>query len=226
MPEELENESMQEESEVEEQESSEVEAEEPEPKPKEKHVPLAELQAERAQRQQLANELQALRMQVANMQLTTQQRQAVLDPQQEELRKILLPILEAERAPERERVRALEEANATLQQVLQADTNINIIRNELGSEWDDARVLMSRYLEGVSERTRNVYLENPELFVDKARALVRDAKKSGSISKSVQKSKTKHEAGSGQSGSHTKPFDPSELSDAEFKKYLAKRGIL
>ena len=226
MPEELENESMQEESEVEEQESSEVEAEEPEPKPKEKHVPLAELQAERAQRQQLANELQALRMQVANMQLTTQQRQAVLDPQQEELRKILLPILEAERAPERERVRALEEANATLQQVLQADTNINIIRNELGGEWDDARVLMSRYLEGVSERTRNVYLENPELFVDKARALVRDAKKSGSISKSVQKSKTKHEAGSGQSGSPTKPFDPSELSDAEFKKYLAKRGIL
>jgi hypothetical protein len=203
------------------------ETEEPEPeRPKVKQVPLAELQAERQSRQRLEQELHALRMQAAQFQFNNQQQQqAVLDPQMDELRKILKPIMDAELAPERERRMALERSVAQYEQVIQADTNIRIIQNELGSDWDTARPLMTEYLESRSERTRNAILENPDLFIEKARELIEKSNSPKSVAKAVLKSKIKHE--SGDAPRAAKPaFDPATASEKQFNDYLRSRGIL
>lgn len=211
--------------------SSEAEAEEteePEPsRPKAKVVPLEELQAERQSRQRVEQELHALRMQAAQFQFQNQQQQkAVLDPQMDELRKILKPILDAELEPERQRRQALEQSVAQYQQITQADTNIRIIQNELGSDYDEARTLMVEYLDSVGDRTRNALLENPELFIDKARTLVEKSHSGGNkIAKAVMKSKAKHESGESQRQSSSE-FNPATASDKEFNSYLRKRGIL
>lgn len=206
-------------------EAEETEEEAPE-RPKAKTVPLAELQAERQSRQRAEQELHALRMQAAQFQFQNQQqKQAVLDPQMDELRKILKPIIDAELEPERERRMALERALQQYEQVTQADTNIRIIQNELGSDWDAARPLMTEYLESRSERTRNAILENPDLFIEKARELIGKSRSGDNkVAKAVLKSKAKHE--SGDSPRNKPAFDPATASEKEFNAYLRSRGIL
>jgi hypothetical protein len=230
MPEEFDNEidgEVEESSEVIESEAEAEETEEETPAPKAKTVPLAELQAERQSRQRVEQELHALRMQAANFQFQNQaQQKAVLDPQMDELRKILKPIMDAELQPERERLRAFEQSLQMQQQVSQADTNIRIIQNELGSDWDAARPLMTEYLESRSERTRNAVLENPDLFIEKARELLDKTRSDGSkVVKAVLKSKAKHESGDTPRQSNSN-FDPGTASEKEFNAYLRKRGIL
>jgi hypothetical protein len=231
MPEEFENEIDGEVEETTEVVESEAEAEEtPEetPAPKAKTVPLAELQAERQSRQRVEQELHALRMQAAQFQFQNQaQQKAVLDPQMDELRKILKPIMDAELQPERERLRAFEQSLQMQQQVTQADTNIRIIQNELGSDWDAARPLMTEYLESRSPSTRNAILENPDLFIDKARELMdkKSREKGNNVVKAVLKSKAKHESGDTPRQSNS-TFDPGTASEKEFNAYLRKRGIL
>lgn len=232
MPDEFDNEIGESEEQESEVSTSEAEAEEteeqPEPsRPKAKVVPLEELQAERQARQRAEQDAYALRMQAAQFQFQNQQQQkAVLDPQMDELRKILKPILDAELEPERQRRLALEQSLAQYQQITQADTNIRIIQNELGADYDDARQLMVDYLDSVSERTRNALLENPELFIDKSRSLLEKSRSNGSkVAKAVMKSKAKHESGESQRQSSTE-FNPATASDKEFNAYLRKRGIL
>ena len=206
-------------------EAEETEEEAPAP-PKAKQVPLAELQAERQSRQRLEQELHALRMQAAQFQFQNQaQQKAVLDPQMDELRKILKPIMDAEYEPERQRLQALEQSLQMQQQVVQADTNIRIIQNELGGDWDAARPLMTEYLESRSDRTRNAILENPDLFIEKARELLAKSRDGGNkVAKAVLKSKAKHE--SGDTPRQKPSFDPATASDEVFNKYLRSRGIL
>jgi hypothetical protein len=231
MPEEFDNEIGEETEEGTEVVESEAEAEEteeaPPAPPKAKTVPLSELQAERQSRQRVEQELHALRMQAAQFQFQNQkQQQAVLDPQMDELRKILKPIMDAEFEPERQRLKAFEESLQLQQQVVQADTNIRIIQNELGSDWDAARPLMTEYLESRSERTRNAVLENPDLFIEKARELLASSRNTGSkVVKAALKSKAKHESGD---SPRQKPsgLDPATASDKEFNAYLRSRGIL
>jgi len=231
MPDEFENEIGEETEEGTEVVESEAEAEETEEAqptpPKVKTVPLSELQAERQSRQRVEQELHALRMQAAQFQFQNQQqKQAVLDPQMDELRKILKPIIDAEMEPERQRREALERAVQQYEQVTQADTNIRIIQNELGSDWDAARPLMTEYLESRSERTRNAVLENPDLFIEKARELLAASRNTGSkVVKAVLKSKAKHESGDSPR-QNTSGFDPATASEKEFNAYLRKRGIL
>lgn len=230
MPDEFENEidgEVEEGSEVVESEAEAEETQEETPAPKAKVVPLAELQAERQSRQRAEQEAHALRMQFAQFQFQNQaQQKAVLDPQMDELRKILKPILDAEMEPERERRKVLEQQLAQYQQVTQADTNIRIIQNELGADWDAARPLMTEYLESRSERTRNAVLENPDLFIEKARELLGKTRSDGSkVVKAVLKSKAKHESGDSPRQSNSN-FDPATASEKEFNAYLRKRGIL
>lgn len=186
-----------------------------------------ELQEARQARQRAEQETHALRMQAAQFQFqSNQQKEAVLDPQMDELRKILKPILDAELAPERERRKALEQSLALQEQVIQADTNIRIIQNELGSDWESARPLMTEYLESRNERTRNAILENPELFIEKARELVEKSRNGGNkVAKALQKTKLKHESGDSPKVNSTN-FDPNTASEKEFNAYLRKRGIL
>lgn len=215
-----------------ESETSEAEAEETEeevetPRQTVPEWVKRELQEARTARQRAEQETHALRMQAAQFQFqSAQQKEAVLDPQMDELRKILKPILDAELAPERQRREALEKSLQLQEQVIQADTNIRIIQNELGSDWDAARPLMTEYLESRNERTRNAILENPELFIEKARELVEKSRNGGNkVAKALQKTKLKHESGDSPRVSKTN-FDPAAASDAEFNKYLRSRGIL
>ncbi len=230
MPEDFENEidgEVEEGSEVVESEAEAEETQDETPAPKAKVVPLAELQAERQSRQRVEQELHALRMQAAQFQFQNQaQQKAALDPQMDELRKILKPIMDAELEPERERLRALQQSVLMQEQVTQADTNIRIIQNELGSDWDAARGLMTEYLESRSERTRNAVLENPDLFIEKARELLDKSRNNGSkVVKAVLKSKAKHESGDSPRQGNSN-FDPATASEKEFNAYLRKRGIL
>lgn len=230
MPEEIDNEidgEVEEPSEVVESEAEAEETEEETPAPKAKMVPLSELQAERQSHQMVKQELHALRMQAANFQYQSQaQQKAALDPQMDELRKILKPIMDAEFEPERQRLKAFEQSLQMQQQVTQADTNIRIIQNELGGDWDAARPLMTEYLESRSERTRNAVLENPDLFIEKARELLGKTRSDGNkVVKAVLKSKAKHESGDTPRQSNS-TFDPNTASDKDFNAYLRKRGIL
>jgi len=186
-----------------------------------------ELQEARQARQRAEQETHALRMQAAQFQFqNAQQKEAVLDPQMDELRKILKPILDAELAPERERRMALEKSLALQEQVIQADTNIRIIQNELGSDWDAARPLMTEYLESRNERTRNAILENPELFIEKAKELVEKSRNGGNkVAKALQKTKLKHESGDSPRVSKAN-FDPATAPEKEFNAYLRTRGYL
>lgn len=212
---------------------SEAEAEETEeaPEPQKNKPPewvMRELQEARQAKQRAEQEAYALRMQAAQFQFQNQaQQKAVLDPQMDELRKILKPILDAELEPERQRLKAYEQSLNQYQQITQADTNIRIIQNELGGDWDAARPLMTEYLESRSERTRNAILENPDLFIEKARELLdKSRSQSGSkVVKAVLKSKAKHETGDSPRQSNSN-FDPATASEKEFNAYLRKRGIL
>lgn len=234
MPEDFENEidsQVEEEPEVVESEAEAEETEEEPPATQKAKPPqwvTQELQEARQKAQRAEQEAHALRMQFAQFQFQNQaQQKAVLDPQMDELRKILKPILDAEMEPERERRKVLEQQLAQYQQVTQADTNIRIIQNELGPDWDAARPLMTEYLESRSERTRNAVLENPDLFIEKARELLdKSRSQSGSkVVKAVLKSKAKHESGDSPRQSSSN-FDPATASEKEFNAYLRKRGIL
>lgn len=211
---------------------SEAEAEgteEAEPKP-EKHEPpkwvMRELQEARQAKQRAEQEAHALRMQAAQFQFQSQQqKKAVLDPEQDQLRQILKPILDAELEPERQRRLALEEAVKNYEQIAQVDTNIRIIQNELGDDYELGRKLMVPYLESRPERSRNALLENPDLFIEKAQELIEKSRSNGSkVAKAVLKSKMKHETGD--SPKPKTDFDPSAASEKDFNAYLRSRGIL
>lgn len=211
---------------------SEVEAEEAEEEEsgsKKPDIPewvKEELRSNRESRQRAEQEAHALRMQFAQFQFQNQQVQKkVLDPEQDQLRQLLRPILDAELEPERERRKALEEANYNLQQVIQADTNIRLIESALGDDYDEARKLMIPYLESKSERSRNSLLENPDLFIEKAQELL-DKSRIKKVASGVQKARAKHEGGETNQRSRNSNFDPATASDEEFNKYLRSRGIL
>lgn len=186
-----------------------------------------ELKAARERAQRAEQDAQQLRMQFAQFQFQNQkQQEAVLNPEMDELRKILKPILDAELAPERERRMALEKSLALQEQVIQADTNIRIIQNELGSDWEEARRLMVPYLESKSERSRNSLLENPDLFIEKAQELLEKSRNGNNkVAKAVLKTKMKHESGDSPRVNKS-GFDPATASEKEFNAYLRSRGIL
>lgn len=185
-----------------------------------------ELRANREARQNAERDAHNLRMQFAQFQFQNQSVQKkVLDPEQSQLRELLKPILDAELEPERERRKALEEANYNLQQVIQADTNIRTIENALGDDYNEARKLMIPYLESKSERARNSLLENPDLFIEKAQELLEKSRLK-KVTTGVQKARAKHEGGETTNRSKSSNFDPATASDEEFNKYLRSRGIL